>query len=155
MEVNIYIKTRWCGNYGNGTGKAVGYIEYIDRKGEIHLKSVETVWEGNTKNELELKACLSGLRPLKKKCKVNLYIESTYIENALKNGWIDTWKANDWKKKNGKSLANVRGWQLMSLMTEMHQIEIKGYNNKYEADLEEALSRKERVKWQDIVDAMQ
>lgn len=154
MEVNIYIKMRWSGNYGSGIGKAVGLIEYIDKKGEVHLRGINTVHEANTKNELELKACLSGLRPLKKKCKANLYMKSTYIESALRNGWIDIWRENEWKKKNGKPLANVRGWQLMSLMTEMHQIEVKGYNNKYEADLEEALSRKERARWQDIIDAM-
>lgn len=155
MEVNIYVKIKWIGSLKNGSGKAAGLVEYIDRNGEVHLKNIDEIKEATTKNELELKACISALRTLKKQCVINLYMKSQYVESAIKNGWIKEWEKNGWKRKNGQPLANVKGWQLLNLMLELHEINIQEYNAKYDEDLEEALSRKERARWQDIIDAMQ
>lgn len=154
MEVKIYVKIKWEGSLKNGSGKAAGLVEYIDRNGEVHLKSIDEIKDATTKNELELKACISALRALKKQCAVNLYMKSQYVKNALKNKWIKEWKENDWKRKNGQPLANVKGWQLLNLMTELHEINIQEYNAKYDKELEEAVNRKERAKWQDIIDEM-
>lgn len=143
MEVNIYIKKKWIGNF-SGDGKAIAKIEYQSKKGNTHIKYIgESVIEG-TRNKLELKICVAALRALKKKCSVNIFTDSGYIKSTLKNNWLTDWKKNDWKRKNGTSIANVKEWKLLSILLEMHEVSIKDYNKKYDEELKEILEGKEK-----------
>ena len=151
MEVSIYIKNRWQGSF-RGNGKAIGLIEYIDKTGARHSRNAKEIVENGTKQELELKICVSALRALKKKCQVNLYIDSSYIENALKNNWLTEWANSGWSRKGKKALAHQKEWQLFYAMTQIHDIRIKRYSPKYEDEINEALNRRERMRWQEVLE---
>jgi ribonuclease HI len=56
-----------------------------------------------TNNRMELMAVIAGLQALKKEgMKVTIYSDSQYVVKAVKEGWLKTWIATDFKggKKN-------------------------------------------------------
>ena len=150
MEVNIYIKNKWTGRL-RGSGRAIGLIEYIDKNGECHILNVKEEVENGTKQELEIKVCIAALRALRKKCKVNIYMDSCYIENVLKNQWLTEWAKNGWTRKRKKALAHQKEWQLFHVLSQIHDISIKKYSSKYDDEINEDLSRRKRVRWQELL----
>lgn len=149
MKVNIYIGKKWIGNF-RGDGKAIAIIEYIDKTGYIHEKEVEERIVDGSLNELDVKICVAALRTLKKKCSVTIKIDSNYVKSAIKNGWVENWAVTDWKRKDGMPVANDKYWRLFKMMMDLHEIEIEPYDKKRHEDLQEALNRKEIIRWRDI-----
>ena len=72
-------------------------------------------------NEMEILAVLAVLRSLTRPCRVHVVSDSKYVVNAL-NGWIISWKANDWIKSDGKPVANRALWEEMYFYTQFHVI---------------------------------
>jgi len=59
---------------------------------------------------MELFGAISALKALKEPCEVELYTDSQYIVNAINKGWLESWKAKNWKRKGGE-LKNIDLWQ--------------------------------------------
>jgi ribonuclease HI len=94
--------------------KAVGYVlEYRTAKGDATLNNTLLFGEDEkmTANGAELYVLKKALSRINIKCELNIYTESAYVAGAVKNGWTDQWKANGWKTKAGKDVANRKQWE--------------------------------------------
>ena len=140
-RVTIYTDGACSGNPGPGGWAAI--LRYGEAEKELSGGERMT-----TNNRMELTAAIRALEALKEPCAVDLYTDSQYIEKAVNEGWIRSWKAKGWTKKGG--LKNAELWQQFDALTSRHQLTlhwVKGhaenpYNNRCDA-----LAVKEREKF--------
>lgn len=77
-----------------------------------------------TNNKMEITAVIEGLKALKKPCTVRLFTDSKYVADGITKGWAKSWKANNWKKKDGKMALNIEFWDELLTLLEIHDVEI-------------------------------
>lgn len=78
---------------------------------------------------MELLGAIHALRALKEPCQVELYTDSQYLVKAINDGWLQGWKAKNWKRKDGP-LKNVDLWQELDALLKTHQVKffwVKGH----------------------------
>ena len=120
-HVEIYTDGACSGNPGPGGWGAI--LRYQGKEKEISGAEPAT-----TNNRMELMAAIVALESLKRKCKVDLYTDSQYVQKGVME-WMKGWKAKGWKKKGG--LANVELWQRMDKAVEKHDVKfhwVRGHN---------------------------
>ena len=91
MKVSIYTDGAARGNPDGPGGYGV-VLEYVDPKGELHVKELSGGYVRTTNNRMELMAVIRGLEALNRPCEVELYSDSQYVVNAFNQHWIDLWK---------------------------------------------------------------
>lgn len=138
MEISIFIKSRFCGN-PRGAGEAAAIVEYIDQRGESHIRQQQIRIEHDTKNALALKICNAAMRLLLKPCEITIYIDCDYLVNAHRQGWVKRWQQDGWKRANGKPPANAEDWKQFLMLTEIHKIGFAAYDDRHDAALEKTL----------------
>ena len=129
-EVTIYTDGACSGNPGPGGWAA------ILKAGE-HKKEISGGEKSTTNNRMELTGVISALELLKRPCRVTLFTDSRYIEQAINEGWLRSWKAKGWKRKGGE-LKNIELWQRLDELLSIHSVTfrwVKGhaeneYNNR-------------------------
>ena len=129
-HVTIYTDGACSGNPGPGGWGAI--LMYGKYKKELSGGERMT-----TNNRMELLGVITALEQLKEPCKVSLYTDSQYIVSAINEGWLKSWKARGWKRREGE-LKNPGLWQRLSALLERHDVEfiwVKGhaenaYNNR-------------------------
>lgn len=132
-KVTIYTDGACSGNPGPGGWAAI--LTYGDRSLELSGGERQT-----TNNRMELLAAISALRILKEPCEVELFTDSQYLCNAVSKGWLKSWKARGWKRKDGV-LKNPDLWQALDGLLAVHAVTfhwVKGhadnvYNNRCDA----------------------
>ena len=137
-EIDLYTDGACSGNPGvGGYGYILIYKDYIK---EFSGYEIET-----TNNRMEITAVIEGLKRLKEPCEVNIYTDSAYTMNAFSEGWLSSWKENDWKTANKKQVKNQDLWKELYEQLEKHKIhwnKVKGHaDNKYNNRCDE-LARK-------------
>ncbi|OQB51559.1 MAG: Ribonuclease HI [Firmicutes bacterium ADurb.Bin146] len=88
--------------------------------------------ENSTNNEMELMAALQALLQLEMSCDVTVYSDSAYLVNAFNQGWIDTWKKNNWTRGKNEEIKNLELWKSLDEMTVKHNIKwvkVKGHSD--------------------------
>ncbi len=129
-EVTIYTDGACSGNPGPGGYGVI--LMYGDKKKEISGGEAMT-----TNNRMELMGVITGLTVLKEPCRVTLYTDSSYVVNAVNQGWLYGWKKKNWKKKGG-DVKNPDLWQRVLELIGRHDVTfvwVKGhaeneYNNR-------------------------
>ncbi len=132
-KVTIYTDGACSGNPGPGGWAAI--LRAGEREKEISGGEAAT-----TNNRMELLGVINALELLKKPCEVTLFTDSQYIERAINEGWLRSWKAKGWKRKGGE-LKNVELWRRLDALLERHEVAfqwVKGhaeneYNNRCDA----------------------
>jgi ribonuclease HI len=79
---------------------------------------------------MELISVIRGLESLDRPCKVDLYSDSQYVVNGLRE-WMDGWKKKGWKRSGNSPVMNVELWKRLDALRETHQIHsnwIRGHN---------------------------
>lgn len=77
-----------------------------------------------TNNRMELMAVIVGLRALNRPTSVELVSDSTYVLQGLST-WMKGWKANGWKRREGKQFKEVKNvdlWQELDRLVEKHEV---------------------------------
>ena len=77
-----------------------------------------------TNNQMELMAVVQGLAALKRKCRVELFTDSTYVGKGISE-WMPNWKRNGWRRREGtqwKPVKNVELWQQLDQLLQRHQV---------------------------------
>lgn len=127
-KVEIYTDGACSGNPGPGGWGAV--LIYGERK--VELSGFE---KDSTNNKMELTAPIEALKKLKEPCGVNLYSDSAYLINAFKQGWLDKWIKNGWKRNKNEEVKNLELWKELVRLANYHTIEwikVKGHaDNEY------------------------
>ncbi len=142
-KIIIYTDGACSGNPGPGGWGAL--LMYGPSVREISGYSPAT-----TNNRMELSAAIEALKALKEPCKVDLYSDSSYLVNAINEGWLKRWTANNWKTAAKKSVENIDLWQKILKLLTLHTInfhKVKGhsdnpYNNRCDTLAREAIKRK-------------
>ena len=97
MLVSIYTDGAARGN-PDGPGGYGTILEYVDSKGELHIKELSKGYEKTTNNRMELMAVIAGLEALNRPCDVKLYSDSKYVVDAFNQNWIGGWLKKGWKR---------------------------------------------------------
>lgn len=91
-------------------------------KGKEHIIKTKGIGEPkDSRQRLELLAVLAALSRMIKPAEITIK-GSGYIRTGFQ--YLDTWKKSDWKKSNGKPVANEDLWQLVAEETKIHKITV-------------------------------
>lgn len=130
MKVQIYTDGAARGN-PDGPGGYGTVLEYVDPKGELHVKELSQGYVRTTNNRMELMAVIAGLEALNRPCEVELYSDSKYVVDAFNQHWIDGWLKKGWKRGKNEPVKNVDLWKRLLQAKEMHQVTfhwVKGHD---------------------------
>lgn len=75
-----------------------------------------------TNNRMELRAVIEGLKALKRKVRVHIVTDSSYVKNGITD-WMPNWKRNNWRRKaqgGYKPVKNVELWQELDSYLKRH-----------------------------------
>lgn len=99
-----------------------------------------------TNNRMELMAVIQGLTALRSRSKVELWSDSQYVLNGLKE-WMDSWKKKGWKTADKKPVKNQDLWMQLDELKTKHDITfhwVRGHNNHPENERCDELAVKAR-----------
>ena len=77
-----------------------------------------------TNNRMELLAVIRGLEALRRPSSVELFTDSVYVGRGLSE-WMPKWKANGWRRREGKKWAEVKNedlWRTLDALLARHQV---------------------------------
>lgn len=99
-----------------------------------------------TNNRMELTAAIEALRALSGPSIVDLYTDSVYLKSGITE-WIESWKANDWRRRSGKRwlpVKNVDLWRELDRLVGVHTVRfhwVEGHAGDPENERSDALAR--------------
>lgn len=130
MLVKIYTDGSARGN-PDGPGGYGSVLEYVDTKGELHIKEISQGYVRTTNNRMELMAVIAGLEALNRPCTVEVYSDSQYVVNAFNQHWVDSWLKKGWKRGKNEPVKNVDLWKRLLSAKEKHSVTfywVKGHD---------------------------
>lgn len=135
MLVTIYIETTIRGP-ARRNGAGAWLVEYIKQNGEAETRPWELTdsilyLENTTENTLELTLLIDAFSILTKSCSVRVNTRCEHVLNVIENGWLEQWEQNDWKKANGKLVANAQLWQQVYEYMQIHEVMFEDGDNSY------------------------
>ena len=77
-----------------------------------------------TNNRMELTAVVRGLSTLTRPTSVELFTDSVYVGKGISE-WMPKWKANGWRRKEGKKWTAVKNedlWRELDALLANHQV---------------------------------
>jgi ribonuclease HI len=135
-EVDIFTDGACSGNPGPGGWGALLRWKEKERElsgGEAH----------STNNRMELMAAIVALETLKRRCKIRMHTDSTYVKDGITT-WIRKWKRNGWRTADRKAVKNVDLWQRLDAALAHHDVEwkwVRGHAGHAENERADALAR--------------
>lgn len=74
-----------------------------------------------TNNRMELTAVIRALEALHRRCRIDLYTDSRYVQQGISE-WIHGWRRNGWRTADRKPVKNVDLWQQLAAQVERHDV---------------------------------
>mgnify|MGYP005788890803 FL=1 len=130
MLVKIYTDGAARGN-PDGPGGYGTVLEYVDPKGQLHVKEMSRGYVKTTNNRMELMAVIAGLEALNRPCTVEIYSDSQYVVNAFNQHWVDGWIRKRWRRGKNEPVKNVDLWKRLLKAKEPHEVSfhwVKGHD---------------------------
>lgn len=124
------------GNPGPG-----GWGAILHWKG--HEKELSGAEPETTNNRMELMAAIAALEALKRRSKVRLVTDSTYVRDGVTK-WIHGWKRNGWKTAAKKPVKNDDLWKRLDAIASKHDVSwewVKGHAGHPENERADQLAR--------------
>ena len=118
-EVALFTDGACSGNPGPGGWAFI--LRHIPTGKEIEASGANPE---TTNNQMELQAVIEGFKKLKRRTRVHLVSDSSYVLNGITQ-WIHNWKKNGWKRKtsNGlKPLKNEEYWRTLDRLIASHDV---------------------------------
>ena len=130
MHIKLYT---YCSARGNpdGPGGYGAVLEYVDTKGQLHIKELSQGYKKTTNNRMELMAVISGLEALNRPCQVDVYSDSKYVVDAFNQHWVDSWIKKNWKRGKNEPVKNVDLWKRLMAVKARHDVTfhwVKGHD---------------------------
>ena len=94
---------------------------------------------------MELEAVIQGLALLQRPCRVELFTDSVYVGKGMTE-WMPKWKANGWKRREGKKLVPVKNedfWKRLDQKLARHKVKytrVAGHSGHEENDRVDGLA---------------
>lgn len=82
-----------------------------------------------TNNRMELTAPIEALGVLKRRVRVELYTDSTYVRSGI-TSWVEGWERNGWQTKAKQPVKNVDLWKQLKAAVAHHDVHwhwVKGH----------------------------
>ena len=118
-EVLLYTDGGCSGNPGPG-----GWA-YLLRHPKSGKQREESGAEAETtNNRMEMTAVIRGLAALKRPARVELFTDSVYVGKGMSE-WMPRWKANGWRRREGKRWAEVKNedlWRQLDALLADHTV---------------------------------
>ena len=149
----VVIYTDGACSYNPGPGGWAAYIMYGSK-----TKKLSGFEEETTNNRMELMAIIQGLSALNRPCRVELYSDSAYVVNGMKQDWLTNWKANKWKNSDNKPVKNQELWMELDRLVSYHEIEffkVKGHADNEFNNLVDKMATDEIAKHVNIINSQQ
>ncbi len=130
--VELYTDGACSGNPGPGGWAFI--LRHLSSGKEMEESGAE---RETTNNKMELSAVIYGLEKLKKRCQVELFTDSQYVGKGLSE-WMPKWKANGWRRKEGKTfkpVANEELWKRLDALIAKHSVKfhhVRGHSGHVE-----------------------
>jgi len=118
-EVHLFTDGGCSGNPGPGGWAFLLRHPATDKQIESSGGERET-----TNNRMELTAVIEGLAALKKDTRVQLFTDSVYVGKGMSE-WMPKWKANGWRRKEGKRMVPVKNedlWRRLDELLQSHEV---------------------------------
>lgn len=128
VNITLYSDGSARGNPGPGGYGTI--LEYIDGKGEIHIREYSCGYECTTNNRMELLGVITGLEALTKPCYVEVISDSKYVVDAFNQHWIDGWIKKDFRRGKKDEVKNIDLWLRLLAAMNPHQVKftwVKGH----------------------------
>jgi len=80
--------------------------------------------QATTNNRMELQAVIDGLEALTQTACVEVITDSVYVAQGCQE-WMPRWKANGWRRRQGKHLKPVKNldlWQTLDELLSRHKV---------------------------------
>lgn len=74
-----------------------------------------------TNNRMELRAVIEGLSAIRKPSTVELYADSKYVLDGLRE-WMADWKARGWRTASKKPVKNLELWKRLDELMAVHAL---------------------------------
>jgi ribonuclease HI len=127
-RIILYCDGACSGNQSaNNVGGWGAVLKYKERTKEI------SGGEHNTSNQrMELTACIRGLETITSKdIPIDVYSDSAYLINCMREKWYVTWQKNGWKNAKKQSVENQDLWkQLLEILAKrpVHFHKVTGHS---------------------------
>ena len=135
--VEIHTDGACKGNPGPGGWGAL--LSYGGREMELCGGEPST-----TNNRMEMAAVIQALLALKRKCRVRIYTDSTYVQKGMTE-WLEGWKQRGWKTSDKKPVKNEDLWKTLDQLVRQHEVEwvwVKGHAGHEGNERADALANK-------------
>ena len=123
-EVSIYTDGACRVNPGRGGWGAI----LVYGRFEKELSGGERV---TTNNRMELLGAIRALEALKERCKVVLYSDSKYLVDAFNLGWVESWRAQNFREGKRDEVKNPDLWRELLSLVDRHDVSfvwVRGHN---------------------------
>jgi len=78
---------------------------------------------GTTNQEMEIVAVAEAFSSIGEYSEpINLYSDSAYVINCLKDRWFDKWRENNWINSKNKPVENKDSWEKMINLVEKYSV---------------------------------
>lgn len=116
--VEIYADGACKGNPGRG-----GWGVLLRTRSGINVAEKELFGGAShtTNNRMELTAVIEALKALKRRCVVDVYTDSQYVQKGVSE-WLRNWKARGWKTAAREPVKNEDLWRELDALLGGHEI---------------------------------
>ncbi|MCW5757673.1 MAG: ribonuclease HI [Phycisphaeraceae bacterium] len=124
--VELYTDGACSGNPGPG-----GWAYILKHPSSGSEKEGSGGERATTNNRMELLAVIRGLEALSKPTRVELYSDSQYVLNGLKE-WMASWKQRGWKTASKQPVKNQDLWMQLDELMGVHSLRfhwVRGHND--------------------------
>ena len=78
---------------------------------------------------------ITGLKALKRRCRVTIVSDSQYVVDAAEKGWLENWQKRNWRTSDKKRVKNIDLWKQLCELLSAHEVNFKwvrGHNGNRE-----------------------
>jgi ribonuclease HI len=119
--VRLFTDGACSGNPGPG-----GWAYILEHPSSGQTRDQSGAAPETTNNRMELTGVIEGLASLKRPCQVELVTDSEYVGKCIRE-WMPKWKAQGWRRKEGKQfkpVVNLDLWQRVDELLAQHQVKV-------------------------------
>jgi ribonuclease HI len=140
QKVVVYTDGACSGNPGHG---GYGCVMLYKKDNTIHRKELSQGYRLTTNNRMEMLGVIRALEALKKPSSVVVYSDSKYVIDAIKKGWLISWKKKGWINSQKKPVKNRDLWELFDKQLNIHDIKfvwVRGHAGVHENEVCDTLA---------------
>jgi len=118
-EVQLFADGACSGNPGPGGWAFV--LRHLASGKELERSGAD---RETTNNRMEMTAVIRGLEALKRRTRVEIVTDSTYVGKGFSE-WLPKWKANGWRRREGsqfKPIKNEELWRRLDELIARHEV---------------------------------